>query len=34
MYINNDALQPDTLEEILALRPEGADVAPQKVEER
>ena len=33
MYINNDALQPDKLEEILALRPEGADVAPQKVDD-
>ena len=32
MYINNDPLQPDTLEEILALRPEGADVAPKKVD--
>ena len=33
MYINNDALQPDKLEEILALRPEGADVEPKKVED-
>ena len=33
MYINNDALQPDKLEEILALRPEGADIAPQKVDD-
>ena len=33
MYINNDALQPDKLEEILALRPEGADVAPKKVDD-
>ncbi len=32
MYISNDALQPDKLKEILALRPEGADVAPQKVD--
>ena len=28
MYINNDTLQPDKLDEILALRPEGADHAP------
>ena len=27
MYMNNDALQPDKLEDILALRPEGADAA-------
>ena len=33
MYINKDALQPDKLEEILALRPEGADIAPQKVDD-
>lgn len=33
MYINNDALQPDKLEEILALRPEGADVEPKKVDD-
>lgn len=32
MYTNNDALQPDRLEDILALRPEGACDAPKKVE--
>lgn len=32
MYRNQDVLQPDKLEEILALRPEGADAAPIKVE--
>lgn len=32
MYRNQDVLQPDKLEEILALRPEGADAAPVKVE--
>lgn len=33
MYRNNDVLQPDALEEILALRPEGADTAPVAVED-
>lgn len=28
MYTNNDMMQPDALNEILALRPEGADHAP------
>lgn len=32
MYNNTDLLQPDNLDDILALRPEGADVAPCKVE--
>ena len=32
MYINNDTLQPDKLEEILALRPEGATDAPKAVD--
>lgn len=32
MYINNDQLQPDTLNEILALRPEGADTPAKAVE--
>ncbi len=32
MYRNNDPLQPDTLNEILALRPEGADAEPKKVD--
>ena len=32
MYVNKDTNQPDKLEEILALRPEGADIAPAKVE--
>lgn len=32
MYTNNDALQPDRLEDILALRPEGACDAPKKAE--
>ena len=30
MYINNDQKQPDALSEILALRPNGADVSPKK----
>lgn len=32
MYYNNNPKQPDALDEILALRPEGADVAPKAVE--
>jgi hypothetical protein len=28
MYVNNDILQPDKLDKILALRPEGASTAP------
>ena len=32
MYTNTNLLQPDKLEDILALRPEGADTAPCKVE--
>ena len=32
MYINNDTLQPDKLDEILALRPEGATEAPKAVD--
>ena len=32
MYINNDTLQPDKLEEILALRPEGATDAAKAVD--
>ena len=32
MYTNNDILQPDKLEDILALRPEGADAEPVAVE--
>ena len=32
MYINNDTLQPDKLDEILALRPEGATDAPKAVD--
>lgn len=32
MYTNNDLKQPDKLEDILALRPEGADKAPAAVE--
>ncbi|MBO5199102.1 MAG: ADP-ribosylglycohydrolase family protein [Lachnospiraceae bacterium] len=33
MYRNNDPKQPDSLEEILKLRPEGADVAPTPVDD-
>ena len=33
MYNNIDAAQPDKLEEILALRPEGADAAAKKPSE-
>ena len=32
MYTNQDKLQPDMLDEILALRPEGADKAPAAVD--
>ena len=32
MYINNDSFQPDTLKEILALRPEGTDTGAKPVE--
>ncbi|MBR6745576.1 MAG: ADP-ribosylglycohydrolase family protein, partial [Clostridia bacterium] len=32
MYTNTDILQPDKLDEILALRPEGASAAPVAVE--
>ena len=32
MYTNTDLLHPDKLEDILALRPEGADTTPCKVE--
>ena len=32
MYINNDRLQPDALNEILALRPEGADAPAKEVD--
>jgi ADP-ribosylglycohydrolase len=32
MYTNNDTLQPDKLDEILALRPEGATEAPKAVD--
>ncbi len=31
-YYNGNANQPDGLEEILAKRPEGADIAPKAVE--
>ena len=32
MYTNQDKLQPDMLDEILALRPEGATKAPVAVD--
>lgn len=32
MYYNNNAKQPDHLEDILALRPEGADIAAKPVD--